>query len=66
MCIFQQKYSLLFYKIISSNFIILKVLVFITKMKLKAVSKANYRVIAESLGIYPWIRASKNNSQENR
>lgn len=31
----------------------------ITKMKLKAVSKANYRVIAESLGIYPWIRASK-------
>ena len=32
---------------------------FITKMKLHAVSKANYHVIAESLGIYPWIRASK-------
>jgi dsRNA-specific ribonuclease len=32
---------------------------YITKMKLHAVSKANYHVIADSLGIYPWIRASK-------
>lgn len=39
---------------------------FITKIKLRAVSKETYHVIAEPLGIYPWIRASKVQKETNK
>ena len=39
---------------------------FISKLKLNMVSKSTYRIIAEPLGIYPWIRASKSQKDTNR